>query len=139
MSFDLSTTQLSGDARTLVVKHPGSGETVAEIDLLAMDDAKPRAVRRAQERKRTKSRNPLAIDLDQIREEALDLLVACTVNWRGIEWQGAPLDCTGANAKMLYEALPWLRAEVDRFVNELGNFLVTSGENSANSSGTTSA
>lgn len=123
MSFDFATTQVNGEHRTLEVKHPASGETIAEIDLLSIDDDKPAAVKAAQDKRRLKSRNPLKLDMAELRSDTLDVLAACTVAWRGVEWNGEPMECTPGNARKLYDALPWLKAEVERFVSDVAVFL----------------
>lgn len=125
MSFDFAKAQVRDTVRTLVVLHPSTGEKVAEIDLYSSDADRPLSVRRMQEKMRLKSRNPMKLDIDQIRSDALDVLAACTVAWRGVEWDGVEMECTPANAKKLYEAIPWLRGEVDKFVDEVSNFLET--------------
>jgi hypothetical protein len=56
-------------------------------------------------------------------QRAMDVYVACTVNWSGFDWEGKSLPCTPENARMIYTRLPWLREQVDAFINDRANFL----------------
>lgn len=121
--FDFSDTQATDVPRTLVVKHPATGVAVAEIDLISIDADAPKRVKRRQEQRRLKSRTPLKLDMDEIRADQLEVLAACTVAWREVTWKGAVLELSSANAIMLYDALPWLKQQVDDFVNDVAVFL----------------
>lgn len=139
MAIDFSTLQLTDETRILIVKHPATGEEVAQIELLSITADKPRRTQLIHDKRRMKDlQRNRALDPEAIQDESLDVLAACTVSWSGVEWQGKPLDCTRQNATMLYKALPWLREEVTRFVNDVSLFLENSATASPSSPSTTS-
>lgn len=53
----------------------------------------------------------------------LELLVAATVTWRGIEMDGSPLVYSEQNARQLYTDFPAIGEQVDRAINDRSNFL----------------
>jgi hypothetical protein len=59
----------------------------------------------------------------ELDAEALDLLTALTLGWNGISSNKEPYPFSQENARKLYERLPWLREEVDRFVGNRANFM----------------
>ena len=61
-----------------------------------------------------------AIERDDL---AMEMLVACTLGWQGIVWDGKPLAFTPDNARMLYNRHEWLREDVARAVLDRANFL----------------
>jgi len=68
-------------------------------------------------------RGSVQIDSQQVAANKIALLAACTKSWCGIVFEGQALACNEANAKRLYIALPWLREQVDAFVQDRSNFL----------------
>lgn len=60
---------------------------------------------------------------EALENEALDLLSALTLGWTGITANREPYPFSEENARKLYERLPWLREEVDRFVGNRANFM----------------
>lgn len=60
--------------------------------------------------------------LAQAETRAIMLMARVTTDWSGIDWEGKPLEFTQANARMLYRARPWIRQQVDEFVQEKANF-----------------
>jgi hypothetical protein len=83
------------------------------------------------------------LDPVELEGDALDMLAACTVAWKAADggpiiWQGAPLPCNRANARMLYEAIEWVRKPVDEFVADVTVFLDRSETSSESGSVTSS-
>lgn len=124
----------SADApRTMSVVHPSTGETLTFTDaegheapvtitLHSLDSAAAQAAKRDSQRRRM--RGGLAkLTPEKLEAEGIALLAAVTVSWAGITWKGEALDCTPANAVMLYEQARWLRAQVDEFVSERANYM----------------
>lgn len=68
--------------------------------------------------------------VEELEEADIELLVELTAGWKLIGLDGAPLDVpfTKENARELYStpAMAWLRAQVDEFAAERGNFSKTS-------------
>lgn len=56
-------------------------------------------------------------------ESEIDHLVAITVGWRGIEFEGKAKDFTKKACKELYTKSPGVRQQVDRFVSDRANFI----------------
>jgi hypothetical protein len=55
--------------------------------------------------------------------DGLDLLAACTKDWKGIENAGKPVPFSREAARELYKAYPSLRAQVDRAIMDRAAFL----------------
>lgn len=80
---------------------------------------------------RISGRGALTIDPAAAIENKIAVLAACTLSWDGIDYAGVkPFPCNETNAKRLYTDLPWLREQVDAFVQNRMNFL---GESSTDS------
>ena len=62
---------------------------------------------------------------EELEAEALNLLVAVTLDWEGISENGQPLACTPENVREVYARVPWLHEQVDDFVGDRANFLRT--------------
>ena len=128
MSVDLSDLVIPEETRTLEIKNPLTGKPVLLIDLLSSSAEKPTEVRRRHEKKRFQNIGRVKLDPVQLEQESLDVLVACTVNWRAPEgglpvFGGQELECTPSNVRMLYDRSKLIRDEVDRFVVDAANFL----------------
>ena len=54
---------------------------------------------------------------------AMEMLVACTLGWQGIAWNGKALAFTAENARMLYKRHEWLRENVASVVLDRAHFL----------------
>jgi hypothetical protein len=68
-------------------------------------------------------RSPGVVNADQIEARAINRLVAATVGWSGLVYEGSPLPFTKDNARMIYRKIRWLRAGAQRFVSDRSNFL----------------
>lgn len=51
------------------------------------------------------------------------LLVACTLEWQGIELDGKKLDCTPENVKLVYKRFNWIKDQVDTAIADRANFI----------------
>lgn len=67
-----------------------------------------------------RNQNMTAEELDA---EALDLLVACTLEFENIQVDKKEMDATPANVRVVYTRFPWIREQVDQFIADRGNFL----------------
>ena len=76
---------------------------------------------------------------EQLRAESLEVVVACTAGWEGIEWDGAPLAFSPANARKLYTALPWLQEQAEGFIGDRAHFFGPSKTSSSPTPSTSSA
>lgn len=139
----LSTKQLSEEGAVLTVLDPRTDEPLVNSDgssvtltLSGMDGARYREHQRKIQNRRLKNlgrggKAKLDLDAEELEKESLELLAACTLGWEGIEWKGAPLPFTQANAEMLYTELSWLRVQVDQFIGDRQNFFLTPAKNSS--------
>ncbi len=69
-----------------------------------------------------------AKDLD---EQFIELAVMYTIKWVGVLDGGVALDCTPETARRLYRTHPWLRAQVVKEAQNLGNFIRPSSASSS--------
>ena len=66
-----------------------------------------------------------AITSAHMRERQLDLIVAATVDWKNIDWQGtSDVPCSPLKAREIYSnpKMDWLRRDVDNFIASPINF-----------------
>lgn len=103
-----------------------SGDPVT-ISLLGSDSDVYQKLSRKQNARRLKHnigrRGGLKVSPEELEEDALEILVACTVSWDNVVFNGTRLECNPANIRKLYSELPFVREQVDEFVAERENFL----------------
>lgn len=73
----------------------------------------------------------LRLTAEEVAKEQIDLLVECTVAWKGFENKGEPLTCTADNVRTVYTAAPWIREQVNVFIGDRRNFFSISQNGSA--------
>ncbi len=138
MAFDLSSLDTVAVAETgakMVVLHPATGVPLETEDgkpvflvLAGEDSEKCRSARRAVANKRLRAQTAglrAQITRDEIENDNLEVLVACTLDWGGVALGSAGADMTfnHDNARTLYKRLPWLREQAEAFVADRSNFL----------------
>lgn len=64
----------------------------------------------------------MMFDPKEGRAGTIQLLVACTVGWRNLQWQGTELVFSPENAAMIYELVPSIREQVDKAVGDRKRF-----------------
>jgi hypothetical protein len=97
---------------------------VASSDLVGKDSKEYRKAQRVITERRLKSRSKAnRIDPEAIEHEAVDILVACTVEWEGFAEDGKELEFNKANIRRVYTNYPWVKEQVDEFVDDRGNFM----------------
>lgn len=109
--------------------HPGTSEELGiAITVLGKDSDEFQKISRQQSKKRMDRmskggfRNQ-AISPEEIEQDSLNLLAACTKSWTGVVLEGQPLPCTKENAIMLYERFPWIKEQVDQAIGDRANFI----------------
>lgn len=60
--------------------------------------------------------------------DATELVIACVIDWRGVENKGQPIDCTPHNVRAIFEAYPHMLRACDEAINEPANFLSPSSQ-----------
>jgi hypothetical protein len=124
----------TADVADMPVKNPKTGKPVmlpggklpVTIKLAGRDSEIYRKISRELANKRAEAvRNGADASLgdEDLENEALDLLSTLTLGWEGITANKEPYPFSPENARKLYERLPWLREEVDRFVGNRANFM----------------
>ena len=133
--MDLSTLDTSAVSETgakMEVMHPVSGAplldagTPVSIVLAGQDSDRYRASdRKISNRRLSQSRNGQRMQLtaEGIEADNLARLVACTISWTGIGWDGGSKECTPDTAREAYTRLPWLREQAESFIADRANFL----------------
>jgi len=112
------------------IYHPGTNEDLdITINVLGKDSDEFQKVSRAQQKKRMAKmqkggfRNTATVPIEEIEQDGLELLAACTKSWSGVVVEGKALDCTTANAVMIYERFPWIKEQIDTAIGDRANFI----------------
>lgn len=131
-AIDLSsidTVKGSNDGFNVQIYHPGTNEDLGiTIRVLGKDSDKFITVSRGQNKKRMAKMTKggfrtTAIPVEEIEQDSLMLLAACTVGWVGVVVDGKALDFNEDNAVMVYERFPWIREQVDAAMGDRANFI----------------
>lgn len=130
MTLDLSSLEVIEGA-DMTVMHPvedtpleGSDGKPVVFKVVGIDSEQYRSAQRAAQNRRLSKKNRLKITAEQLEYEVLESLVACTIGWsNNFEVDGAALKFSSENAKDLYLRFPWLREQVQDFVEDRANFL----------------
>lgn len=131
-AIDLSsidTVKGSNDGFNVQIYHPGTNEDLGiTIKVLGKDSDKFITVSRGQNKKRMAKMTKggfrtTAIPVEEIEQDSLMLLAACTVGWVGVVVDGKALDFNEDNAVMVYERFPWIREQVDAAMGDRANFI----------------
>lgn len=77
---------------------------------------------------RRRGRDVEVATVELAEEDSTGALVACTLGWRTgknpvITFKGEDLPFSPVNAAMIYNALPWIKRQVDDAIGDLENFL----------------
>lgn len=124
--MDLKTLDIASPANEGVwmeLEHPVTGEPLGiKIKLAGVDsDYYKKEIRRQQNKRLKKGiRN---IKAEELENEAIELLVACTLAWENVEYNGEALECKPENVRKIYKEFPWIREQVDSFINDRANFV----------------
>lgn len=99
--------------------------TDVTITLLGADSEVVRAVKRAAQNRRFRKGllGATKVTAEELEAEALTILCKQVVAWDGIKLGDEVLDANEANARLVFTKFPWLKAQVDTFVNEVSNFV----------------
>lgn len=134
--MDLSTLDTSTAAEqgaTMEVQHPTSGAVLTQAGgaavsiLLAGQDSERfrKADRKIANRRfaSTAAGRRVTVTSESLEADNLERLVACTISWSGVGFDGADKECTPENAREAYKRLPWLREQAEAFIQDRANFL----------------
>lgn len=124
------------DGVPMTVVHPGTGmpylddagETV-RIWLCGKDSKRYQKAQDEIVDRNIKAGKRLKVNAELLKQQGTELLAKVTTKWEGVTMQGQSLPCNFENAKNAY-SIPWLREQVEEFIEERANFLTNSSENS---------
>ena len=127
MSFDLSElSDVTNQEGIVSIIHPKTGvELGIKITVASRDSAKYRKMESLVKNRNTAAlqRGKRNLSAEAIDAGMLDILAACVVGWEGLEWGGQAIECTDHNIRDVYEKFPFIREQVEEFVNDRGNFI----------------
>lgn len=144
MKFDLDaidTKTLADEGVDMVVMKYGSDEPLlarnkqpVTLTLLGPDSDVYREQTRVQVKKRiARSANVKSVnevDLVEAENDALELMVACTVGWKNLfDTDGKPVEFNKDAVRLLYTAYPVIREQVDTFIVDRARFIKASSGN----------
>lgn len=114
--------------------HPVTGEGLgafvsvvsAKSDQAQQFVAKQMRLAQKQEFENARSRKPKFKELDEIRDESVELALSRIVGWEHIEWgEKKDLPFTPENARMVLAQCDWIIEQVLEQSNDLGKFLAS--------------
>jgi hypothetical protein len=120
------------------ITHPATGEPIrdvagmpAYIEVVGLDSPEFKAHERAMIQRRLKSRNPKAVmTAEQLAEERLEMLCACTVGWYLVAPDGQPIQVSfsPAEARRLYSNpdCGWITRQIDKAIGDEALFMKSS-------------
>lgn len=125
-NFDLATIKDSmEDSAELTILHPKTGEEMNIVITLASPDSeKYRKLSMAMRNKNLQyaTKNRGMASAERLDEDALNLLVGATLDWKGLSENGEVLECTPQNVRHVYTDFAWIREQVDAFLGDRKNF-----------------
>ena len=126
----IDTIKKSNEGFDVRIYHPGTNEDLdIIIRVLGKDSDEYQKVSRAHSKKRmaklSKSgfRSNTSIPLEEVEQDGLLLLAACTKSWSGVVIDGTELICSADNALMVYERFPWIKEQIDSAIGDRANFI----------------
>lgn len=126
-TFDLAEIQAEAkQENVLEILHPVSQIGIGlKIRIASPDSEKYRKLAQAMRTKiqammqRNKGKMP---PTEVIEEESQKVLIGAVLGWEGATWGGQPFECTPDNVKQLFDALPWIKEQVDEYLGNRANF-----------------
>lgn len=127
--FDFSTIKTNHEM-WLDVKHPKTGDSTGARILLAgpeHEKHKQLMIQKARDARRAAEKAGKFVlgDPQDDLVDAMERAVACTLNWDGVNNEGAALAPSADNVRGIYASAPWLLTQVLAFIGNAGNFIVS--------------
>lgn len=129
----LSKAQLA-DSHRFELLHPVTNEGLGIFISVVSDKsdqaqqfvAKQIRLAQKQEFENARSRKPKIKELDEMRQESVELAVSRMVGWENVEWgDKKDLPFTPENARLVLEQCDWITEQVLDQSQDLGKFLVS--------------
>lgn len=126
---DLKLSELADKGAKMIVTHPTTEEPLLDdngekmwIRLVGQDSKQFRqASARIANREIKKRKSSRTVEKSE--QNAIELLVACTLDWHLQVDEDSPTDFSSDAAEIVYDEHNWLREQVDFFVGDRANFL----------------
>lgn len=116
--------------QTMNLVHPVDGTTLKgddgvplSITVYGADSDQFRSIVRQYGNKRLNEKKNKKQRMEELEEMSAKILAKVTVSWHNIVENGEQLTCNEENAFKVYGEYPWIREQVDEFVNDRSNFL----------------
>lgn len=120
----LNTAELSESGVEMQLRHLVTGELLdAWITLCGQDSKVYRQKRRELRSKSMQAKVADAVELSE--QHAMEVRVACTLGWRGLDEGNKPIKFSQEKALEIYTdpGYQWIVDQVDRFIGDRANFL----------------
>jgi len=128
----LDTIKASNEGAEIELKHPMTNEPLAVFVKVRGKDSdafrefqrhKFNDYLRAEALAKARGKQPQVKSAEDYEDDMLTLLVACTIGWREMVYNGAELPFNAENVRKVYKERPWVRDQVNDAVGDLGNFM----------------
>ena len=116
------------EGAVMEVLHPDTEEVIEgmTVTLLGQDSSVFKSLKRRKQNamltRMSKGKKAVSMDADTLERDALDEVVALTVDWKGFELDGKKLSFNEENARMVYSEHEWLMQQAQEFVANRSNF-----------------
>lgn len=116
------------EGAVMEVVDPNTEEVIdgMTITLLGQDSSVFKNLKRRKQNamlaRMAKGKKATMLDADSLEKDAIDEIVALTVDWKGFELDGKKLPFNEENARMVYEGWEWLLQQAQEFVSNRSNF-----------------
>lgn len=126
----LDTVKGANEGFDVDIYNPATNEDLGiKIRVLGKDSDEFQKVSRAQSKKRMAKiskggfRNQSSIPVEEIEQDGIELLAACTRGWSGVVIEGKEIPYNQPAAVDLYTRFPWIREQVDTAIGDRANFI----------------
>ena len=132
---ELDTKQGSDEGREMILLHPATNlpvlqdddKTPVTIKLAGIDSQRYRDVQREISDARIKSTRRTPLTTEELENDGIRILVACTMGSDGVIVSGETVDLSvPEQAWRFYRRFTWARDQVDRYIAQRANFLKAS-------------
>lgn len=125
--FDARNLMPDVDRKEIDIIHPTTKKkTGIKITVLSRDSDTYRDLQKAQANVRFKQfgkrTTSASLTAEELEEESIQLLVACTVGWKNMFYDGKSVEFNQDNVRMIYERVTTIREQVDEAIHDRSNF-----------------
>jgi hypothetical protein len=131
--MDLSQLAFSAEAVEMHLMHPVTNQVLTTdagepmtLLVVGTDSEECRKVDREITDRRLKSQafgRKIKVSAEQIEAESFERTIACIVGFKNIIVKSDPLEYSKKSVKDLLKTFPWLRRQVEEFIDDQANFI----------------